>query len=383
MVRPSAQRVLAFLAAASIASACGSAATPSASPAASAPPSAAASPTPTKAPLTFSKVGTISVQPTQSGSFDVSIVDEKTHTLYLADRTTKGVDVFVNEKFVRTIGGMVGLAKSSDVSGPNGLILLPDLNQLWAGDGDSTVKVIDLNTNAVIATIATGGKGRADEGAYDPKDKIVMIGNDSEDKPFVTFISATDRKVLGKLEIPGAGGIEEPEWDEAGGVFWLSVPTTKTNPGGEIDLIDPKAMKITKTFPVKDCQNTGLVFGPKNELMLVCGNDAIKAGAKASMLFIDRTNGSVIATVDVGGGDLAVYDPVLNVYFAADSNMTADGTKAGAANPVLAIIDAATHKVLQTIPTKKSAHSVAIDTTNHHVYVPIPDEGIAIIASAM
>src|SRR5713226_6423607 len=242
-------RRLAALFAVAFAMSCGGpAAAPSAPPASSAP-AAPATPSPTKAPPTYSKIGTINL-PTQSGSFDVALVDEKTHTLYLADRTSKGVDIIVNEKFVRTIGGMVGAGKSSDVSGPNGLVLLPDLNQLWAGDGDSTVKVIDLATNAIIASISTGGKGRADEGAYDPKHKIVMIGNDSEDKPFETFISATDRKVLGKLEIPGAGGVEEPEFDEANGVFWLSVPTTKANPGGEIDVIDPVTMKITKTYPL-------------------------------------------------------------------------------------------------------------------------------------
>jgi DNA-binding beta-propeller fold protein YncE len=374
-------RRLAALLAVAFAISCGG---PAAAPASSAPPkpsATAAAASPTKAPLVYSKIGTINL-PTQSGSFDVALVDSKTHTLYLADRTNKGVSVIVNEKYVRTIGGMVGVGKTSDVSGPNGLILVPDLNQLWAGDGDSTVKVIDLNTNAIIASISTGGKGRADEGAYDPKHKIVMIGNDSEEKPFVTFISTTDRKVLGKLEIPGAGGVEEPEFDEANGVFWLSVPMTKTNPGGEIDVIDPVTMKITKTYPLKDCRSTGLVFGPKTEMLVVCGNDAIKAGFKAQMQFMDRSNGSIIGTVDVGGGDLVVYDESANVYFAADSNMTADGTKDGAPNPVLAIVDGATHKVLQTIPTKRSAHIVAIDTSNHHVYVPIPDEGIAIIAAA-
>jgi hypothetical protein len=42
--------------------------------------------------------------------------------------------------------------------------------ELWAGDGDSTVKVVDLTNNSIVATISTGGKFRADEMAYDPKD---------------------------------------------------------------------------------------------------------------------------------------------------------------------------------------------------------------------
>jgi hypothetical protein len=37
------------------------------------------------------------------------------------------------------------------------------LHQLYVGDGDSTVKVVDLDAKAVVAVIPTGGQCRADE----------------------------------------------------------------------------------------------------------------------------------------------------------------------------------------------------------------------------
>ena len=373
-------RIASLLATTLFAAACGGTAAPSPSVAPTVAATAQPTAAPTKAPATYSKIGNIDL-PTQSASFDVFLIDTKTHTLYLADRTSKGVDVIVNEKFVRTIGGMVGVGKSSKLSGPNGLVLVPDLNQLWVGDGDSTVKVVDLGSNAVIATIPTGGKNRVDEGAYDPKDKIVMIANDAEDPPFVTFFSTSDRKIIGKLDFPGADGLEESIWDDANGVFWLSVPKTKANPGGSVVAIDPKTMKVTKTFVEKDCESNGIAPGPKDVLLLVCNGDAIADGFKASTQLMDLKTGSIIGSVPVGGGDLAAYNPSDGHYYVADSNMTSDGTKAGTATPVLLIIDAASFKVLQTIPTAKSAHALVVDTTNSHIYVPIPDKGIAIFAT--
>lgn len=40
-------------------------------------------------------------------------------------------------------------------SGPNGLVAIPNLNELWAGAGDSAIKVIDLSTNQIVANVST------------------------------------------------------------------------------------------------------------------------------------------------------------------------------------------------------------------------------------
>jgi len=70
------------------------------------------------------------------------------------------------------------------VSGPDGVVVVG--NQVWAGDGDSTVKVIDLKTNKIADTIKTGGTTRVDEMAYDPKDQIFIGINNAEEPPFAT-----------------------------------------------------------------------------------------------------------------------------------------------------------------------------------------------------
>ena len=156
---------------------------------------------------TYSLIATIPIPADSAGnkltSWDITWVDPGTARFYLANRTTvKGegridvVDTQAN-KFLYSIPGMVGpVAGPPNKSGPNGVVAVPYLNQLYVGDGDSTVKVIDLAMKKVIATINTGGLGRADELGYDPLDHIIMIANASDLPPFLTFISADTQTCL-------------------------------------------------------------------------------------------------------------------------------------------------------------------------------------------
>jgi DNA-binding beta-propeller fold protein YncE len=126
------------------------------------------------------------------------------------------------------------------ISGPAGLVVLPDRRELWAGDGDSTVKVIDLQAGTIVAAVATGGTKRADKLAYDPIDPLILITNPDDEPPFVTLISTTTRPVMGKIPFPDAtDGVEQPVWDPSTQRFYQAVPETKTEPGGAVAVIDP------------------------------------------------------------------------------------------------------------------------------------------------
>ena len=116
------------------------------------------------------------------------------------------------------------------------MVVIPSLFQAWAGDGDSSVKVVDLQAGKVVDSISTGGKARADEIAYDDRDGIILIGNDADAPPFLTFISTqAGHKVLEHIALPEAtDGLEQPVWDRALGKFYVAVPATKDNPGGKI-----------------------------------------------------------------------------------------------------------------------------------------------------
>ena len=52
------------------------------------------------------------------------------------------------------------LVRRTTTSGPDGVVIV-DHKEIWAGDGDSRIKVIDIATRQFITTISTGGSDPA------------------------------------------------------------------------------------------------------------------------------------------------------------------------------------------------------------------------------
>jgi hypothetical protein len=314
--------------------------------------------------------------PKPLASFDISWVDSESGRYYLADRSAAAVDVFDAERdtFLYSIPGFVGNI-GRNVSGPNGVVAIHKGNdsfgddddrgrsELWAGDGvlpaagsTSHVKVIDLSSKSIVADISTGGNHRADELAYDPADKIILIANDADvPSPFVTFISAESRTVLGKIFYNGTngapnttGGIEQPVWDRQRHKFYISIPSTVANANGEVDEIDPIAMKVTRVFSIP---NADVAFAGPAGLALLPGQRLITS---TGVVFSAKT-GAILAEIAGASGDEIWYNPGDDrVYFGAQP---------------MAVVDAESLKVVATI-NDGGTHSVAADSENNHVFVP-------------
>jgi DNA-binding beta-propeller fold protein YncE len=295
---------------------------------------------------------------------------------YLADRSNGAIDVvdITTNKVTSQISGFVGFRGSNSTSGPDGVVVTAAGKELWAGDGDSTVKVVDLTAGKIAASISTGGKKRTDELAYDPKDQLILIANNADDPAFASFISTTSRQVLGKINYPDAtDGVEQPWYDSATGMFYLAVPGTKQNEGGQIDVIDPMKMTVTNSYLMKECTPHGLTTGPGKQLLAGCN-------APNHAVILDKTNGSVLADVTQAHG---VYDEVWfnwgdSKYYLA----TADQT--------LSIIDAMTMTLVGERQAGVNSHSVAADSVTNHVFVPVaspdpscPSGCIAVFASVL
>ena len=132
-------------------------------------------------------------------SFDISWADPDRAEYYLGDRSNAGIDIIDTEHntFKRTIGGFVGIkllgsgAVDNNHSGPDGVV--SHGRWLYAGDGDSTLKVIDLNAptaSAIKQTLSTGGTTRVDEMALTTDGKLLLAANNAEDPPFGTLFTA-------------------------------------------------------------------------------------------------------------------------------------------------------------------------------------------------
>ncbi|MBO0885097.1 MAG: hypothetical protein J2P17_33145, partial [Mycobacterium sp.] len=314
----------------------------------------------------------------QLTSFDISFVDSSRSSYVLADRNNASIDLFdtQNDRFVRAsdpvftgLGTGPGCKTGSgpntnagNSGGPNGVVIVSnrgededrsssddnenrDRGQAWAGDGNSTVKVIDLNTgHQVGSSIPTGGNCRADELWDDPEHNEIMIGNPNDAVVTQTFISTTGTpgpaSVLGQLKfdgltgcadgtIPGVGtrrvchtvaataGIEQPIF--ALDHFWVAIGATTANPGGEIAEIDPDPNSATAfqriaAIPVT-CGPSGLTFIPPNHAAAACGT--------AGVQFFDLQSKTLIGTnVPETGGSDEIWFANGNVY-APDSSAAA------------------------------------------------------------
>ena len=302
-------------------------------------------------------------------SFDISWIDQGTQRFYLADRGNgKGqgrVDVIdtIQNAFLYSIPqnaaevGFAGIVPAvtpgCSIGGPNGVVAIPAMNQLYAGDGDSTVKVIDLQAKAVVATISTGGKCRADELAYDPLDHIIMITNPSDNPPFVTFISADTQTVLGRYTYPAAQvGLEQPAWNPQTFRFLMSVPAIAPSTQGSVDEFDPLTMQRTNSYPV-GCSPAGLAIGPLQRVMTSCG------------AAIDGRNGTSLANATLSSGDEIWFNPGDNRFYFGNANV--------------GVIDADTMQFLGYI-TGAGGHTIAVDSNTGNVFVPVTGAGVKVFA---
>ncbi len=348
--------------------------------------------TPTTTYPTLGLINIPNVPPaTGTWSFDISFVDPSAGQYYLGDRTNKGVDVIntATKTFVMTAGAgtFVGAAAGgSNLSGPNGVVSIGG-GLVAAGDGNSTFKVVNVSSGALVATVpavnpytgapiaalandglcnATGtptagaANGRTDEMAYDPSDGLVFAVNDVACPPFGTFFSSTSPfSAIATISFPTAtGGVEQSVWDPAQHKFLVAIPGTTTNPGGEVDVIDLHGFQVTTVFPEpNNCQGNGLALGPNEKLFIGCSH------AAGPLVSRNAATGATIATVaGVGGGDEVWYNPTANRFYCGCSNNTA--------GPVVAVVDANANTLITSLVTTTGAHSVAVDPTTDTIFVP-------------
>jgi hypothetical protein len=329
-------------------------------------------------------------------SFDISWVDPDRGEYYLADRSNSGVDIIDTwrNKFNKTIGGFVGIklngagtAVDNNHSGPDGVV--SHGKWLYAGDGDSTLKVIDLGTGTIVASLSTGGTTRVDEMALTTDGKMLLVANNAEDPPFATLFTANGddesdsvtlvTKITADPSVIPAGfglSIEQPAWDESTQRFIVSVPTIADNPtgcnygqlsgpvtcSGAILVIDPTNLvsPIEKTVSLIHCGPNGATIGPHDNVMVGCtpGN---QPGDNETTII----NAKTFKYVDVGeltGSDEVWYDAGSGRYYTASFAMPGGA--------VLGVVDGETNFLLETIPQSSRSHSVAADRRRHKIYVP-------------
>jgi hypothetical protein len=213
--------------------------------------------------------------------------------------------------------------------------------------------------------------------------------------PYATLINATTQAIVATVTFTDSAGapsagLEACRYDASTDTFFVNNDGTTTNPHGELVAMPGPAVRAiaagasvnyttltgVRMYSEGNCDPTGLALGPGTDIAVGCREGTTAAPLLVQIL--NRNTGTLIASVNAGGGDQLEYDPGSNRYYNAGSRWTASGnaavngtcSAASPCTPVLSIIDAGTHAVLAQLPAGNNAHSVAVDPASGHLFMP-------------
>jgi len=398
---------------------------------------------PTSAQLSLLKTipinGTAGSPNTQMFSFDISWVDPTTGLFFLADRSNAAVDV-VDTK-TDTLFGQIGGAAfnfggdtgSNINQGPNGVTVSPNPNVpcIFVTDGLSRVVSINYNVSFVkpMSSFNTGGGRRADELAFDPTDRLLLVINNADTPAFGTLINVSSSCVMNQPKtifftaqngVDAQGGAEQPVWDPGTQRFYVSIPQIGPNvQNGGVIKINPNGGAIEAVDPINFVSPAGLTLNPNTGDLLVGSNTVFDTAGNTCSAVVpapspagtpaahpatctgiaapqaaicnprpgrDCKGNALVAVPGIGGGDEIWFNVGDGNYYVTGSN--------NPIGPTLGVIAAVsgikTNVLTQLVPTLPpvpavgiagttsfvhsagTVHSIAASAANNHVYVPLP-----------
>jgi YVTN family beta-propeller protein len=273
-----------------------------------------------------------------TGGWDFIAVDENSNKLYVSH----GTQVNILDK---TTGDSLGVILNT--TGVHGIAFNHALGKGYTSNGRlNTVSVFDLKTSAVLSQIKTGEN--PDAIMYDEfSKKIITCNGRSKD---LTIIDPITETVV--ATIPVGGKPETAVSDNKGKLF------VNSEDKNEIVVVDMVKYTVLNHWTLAPGEEpTGLVIDLKTKRLYATCNKLLVA--------MDATNGSIVAKQPIGDGcDGAAFDPSSSLIFTSNGEGTISVVKAENANSL---------NLIETIPTKKSARTITIDTKTHKLYLPAAD----------
>ncbi|MGD0470095.1 MAG: hypothetical protein ABSA54_17080 [Terriglobales bacterium] len=209
------------------------------------------------------------------------------------------------------------------------------------------------------------------------------------DQTLGTFTTANQTapctNCAGAIAPAGLGGMV---WDTTTGHLLQAnenaIPITNI---GTVDEIDPRLTDtscggvscgpyVVNSYVMPNCMPTSVVQGPGNNFLIGCADHDGEAFPPSEYI-VDLTPGNTISCVapmsncteitNVGGVDEIWYNPGDNKYYLAARDMPN--------GPVMGVIDAADNFWLANVTTGANSHSIAVDPSTNHAFVPLQAGG--------
>jgi YVTN family beta-propeller protein len=210
----------------------------------------------------------------------------------------------------------------------------------------NTVTVFDLKSNAILAQIPAGQN--PDAIMFDPfSKKIITCNGRSSD---LSIIDPVSQKVVATIAVGGKP--ETAVSDEAGKLF------VNIEDKSRIDVVDLAGQKVINSWTLSPGEGpTGLAIDLKTMRLF--------AGCDKLLVVMDATNGNIVDKLPIADGcDGVGFDGGLQYVFAScgEGKLT-----------VIKESSASSFSVIDNVPTKRSARTIAVDEKNHEVFLPAAD----------
>jgi len=271
------------------------------------------------------------------GGWDYLVVDEIARRLYLSHAT----HVVVFDVDSHAVVGDI-----PNTQGVHGIALATDLRRGFVSSGRAnSVTIFDLKTLKTLGTAPAGTN--PDAILYEPVSKRVFAFNGRSHD--ATVIDAATGKVLSTFAVGG-----KPEFAVADGKGSVYVNVEDTS---ELLHIDGQKMSILRRWSLAPCKEpSGLSMDTESRrLFAVCDNEM--------MAVVNADNGKVVATPKIGEGpDAAAFNPGTKEVFSSNGET---GTLT-----VIHQDSADKYTVVENVPTKKGARTMALDVKTNTLYLP-------------
>jgi len=272
-----------------------------------------------------------------TGGWDYLTVDAATHRLFVTRADHVDVVDIANGERIGTV---------QPTAGVHGVALAPALHKGYAsnGRGDS-VSVFDLRTLATLKTVPIQGHN-PDAIVFDaPSARVLTFNGRSHDATVI------DTKTDAPVATIALSGKPEFAVSDGGGRVFVNIEDR-----AELSVIDTRRAELVATWPLAGCEEpSGLALDAKQQrLFSVCAN--------GHLVVTDAKSGRHVAEVAIGQGpDAVAFDAERALVFSSNGE---DGTLS-----VIHQDDADRYSVVATVPTQKSARTLALDPASHRVFL--------------
>jgi len=273
------------------------------------------------------------------GGWDYVTVDPESDRLFVT-RTTH--TMILDADSGKTLGDVPGQKIS------HGVAIVPKLNRGFITDGgrSGAVIVFDLKSYNVLGKLAAVPD--ADGIIYDPgTDRVLISAGDSN--ALLTFkpdIDVQSGKIDPPIPLEGA-----PEFLAADGQGKAFVNLEDKN---EVAVVDLNARKVIARWPVAPGgQPVGMSMDRKQHWLF------IGCRKPQQLIVMNAENGKVEASIPIGAGvDATAFHEGLAFASCRDGSLTVARLKDGKL------------ELDQTVKTPEGARTLAVDRTNHRIYLP-------------